>query len=178
MCLSLASRPTRASFWARWIASSSHSWMVTKVRSAPSATRSSTLAAHSAEPRWVSTTVARENRPTSTMRWPFTRARSRAVRVMLTGSVSSTSPGMVTTVAFSAAAHAAAEARSAGRRTTPNALSPTLASLISTPAGAAMSTLSLDSSVGSTWNRAPTRSTGVNRQSSSRPFGIAKSSTS
>ena len=53
MCLSRASRPTSASCWARWTASSSQSCTLTTVSSAPSPTRISTLPACCAEPVWL-----------------------------------------------------------------------------------------------------------------------------
>ena len=178
MCLSRASRPISASCWARWIASSSHSCTLTTVSSAPSPTRISTLPACCAEPVWLSTTVARLCRPASTTVWPLPRRPSVPRRRTTTGSVSSASLGMPTYIAEAVLFQAVTAARSAGTKDCPTRSSVSGRSSSSTPAGAEVSHCTAPSSLGPGVSSDPSRSTGVKRQSSSRPLGIGKSATS
>ncbi len=99
------------------------------------------------------------------------------VRRMRTGSVSSASAGTSTTVTPSLCAAAAAAARSCGAGTPSARHSWADIVEVVTPSGSRWSSAS-EAPVASSRKKTPSRSTGVKRQSSSRPCGTGKSATS
>src|SRR6478736_9135932 len=120
--------------------------------------------------------VALANRPTRTSRWPCTVSRSVPVSRMRTGSSSSASAGTSSTATPPLWAAATAAARSPGAGAPLARHSSTDAVPSVTPSGS-VSLHSRQAPVASSRNSTPSRSTGVNRHSSSRPVGCGKSAT-
>ena len=95
-----------------------------------------------------------------------------------TGSVSSASAATLMWVASGELAFATTAARSAGTSTVPRGAWPAASVPTRTPSGDVTAYSTAPSSVGVSVSSERSRSTGVNRHSSSRPFGIGNAATS
>ena len=177
MCRTEASRPMTRSCWARWWASSSHSCTVTRVTCAPSPATTETTSLYSEVPACSSTIVARANRPTRTSRWPCTTSCRAAGEPDAHGLVEL---GVGGDVEHARRRHCGRRRRrrpghrAPGRRWRATPRTDAVPSV--TPSGS-VSLQSRCAPVASSRNSAPSRSTGVNRHSSSRPVGCGKSAT-
>ena len=189
-CLRLPRPSTRTRWLVAWTAPGSHPWTVTRVRSAPSATVTSTVWVRAAVPVWSRMTVPREPACAwtrtcwATGAWaPVASAaasRSRPVTDSRTARAGRAPAARVTTVAVAKAAQAVTPARSTGAPTVPRRGSSRPTRSTVAPDGTSAVTVRGEEGASSatsvsSWRRGAKRLSGVKRHSSSRPVGTGMS---